>query len=275
MTTPELIAEPGTQPQGLAACRELLQRGDCRSVRYYAQIGSTNSAAQQDISIDRPPPADQLPRLYLADQQTQGRGRLGRQWLSDDGSLTFSLLSPLDADRAGWLPLVIGLAIAHTIEYFAAPVHARIKWPNDVYVAGGKVAGVLVEAVGNRPGYVIVGVGLNVATQMNNVTESIGKPARSLNELARGPRHRYQWLPELVSQMNQAIEQLVDPSSGPQPWLAEIRRRCLLTGSQVRYRWGDRLIQGRCLGIDDDGGLKVHDGSTVQRLRSGEVTLHQ
>lgn len=296
MSSVDLIAEPDVQRQGLVACRELLQRGDCGSVRYYAEVGSTNTAAQGDISSERPPAVDTLPRLFLTDRQTQGRGRLGRQWLADEGTLTFSLVYPLStssafshadpaanadgqpqartlavpADRVGWIPLATGVAIARTIEYFAAPIHARIKWPNDVSIGGGKVAGVLVEAVGNRPEYVIVGVGLNVDTRLESLAAAIGQPARSLSELAKGPRERYQWLPELVSQINQAFQQLAGDTTD---LLTEIRSRCVLTGAAVRYQWGDRVVQGRCLGVDASGSLQVEDHGTVHLLRSGEVTL--
>ncbi len=281
-----LMAEDAVGQAGLRACQEILREESCRSVRYFAQVDSTNSAACRDLHNpsavgplpDRTPqdPTLPLPRLYLADAQTAGRGRLGRQWLADDGTLTFTLL--LDVGDAGhatiprdMLPLVAlasGVAVARTIEFLAAPIAARIKWPNDVHVGGGKVAGVLVEAVAHRPDRLVVGIGLNVATRLSDFAANLQSPARALSELGRGPTERYAWLPELIRQLRETYARLAnDPASV----LEELRARCLLTGGAVRYRLGETEGLADCLGIDDDGSLIIRDPSGLRTLRSGEI----
>gem|GEM_PF-5097263 len=134
-----LMAEDSVSQAGLRACQEILREESCRSVRYFAQVDSTNSAACRDLhnpsAVDplsdktQLDPTLPLPRLYLADAQTAGRGRLGRQWLADDGTLTFTLL--LDVGDAGCatiprdtLPLVAlasGVAVARAIEFLRRP----------------------------------------------------------------------------------------------------------------------------------------------------------
>ncbi len=273
---------------GRSACQQLLRTAACGSIRYFAEVDSTNSAAARELAtatVD----AAMLPRLYLADRQTAGRGRLGKQWVADAGTLTFSLLcgTPLTAsevpqdrastERPGWLPpgsgplvgLSVGVAVARTIEFLAAPVTARIKWPNDVYVGGGKVAGVLVETVANHPDRFVVGIGLNVATDLSAFAEQIDQPADSLERLARGPHQRYEWLPELIAQLHVCFESLW---SGPELLLAELRRRCLLTGTLVRLNVGDFRHEGRCVGIDESGSLLIHDGDRIRAFRSGEAS---
>src|SRR5690606_27522139 len=154
----------------------------------------TNSAACRDLNGGAVDDDALLPRLYLANTQTAGRGRSGRQWLADSGTLTFSLVHAVGETQpqslpAAVLPLVglaTGVAIARGVEYLAAPVTARIKWPNDVHVGGGKIAGVLVESVASRGDRVVIGIGLNVATDLQRFAAAVSSPARSLSQIARG-----------------------------------------------------------------------------------------
>jgi BirA family biotin operon repressor/biotin-[acetyl-CoA-carboxylase] ligase len=275
MIDERIVLDGGVCEDGVRACVELIAAGDCRSVRYFAEIDSTNSAACRDLAGGAFAEADQLPRLYLADLQTGGRGRHGRKWVADQGTLTFSVLYgvgsglDLDGSRVPMVALATGVAIARTIEYLAAPIVAKIKWPNDVHVAGGKAAGVLVESVANRIDRLVVGVGLNVATKVQRFEGLISQPARSINDLARGPASRYQWLGELVNQMGDAFRQL---GADPQPIVDELRDRCLLAGTLVRYQLGDAALSGRCLGVDRDGALLVQTESGIRAIQSGEVT---
>jgi len=275
MIDDRLVVDQGVCEDGVRTCAGILAAGDCRSVRYFAEIDSTNSTACRDLANGDFADADQLPRLYLADVQTGGRGRHGRKWVSDHGTLTFSVLygigdeTGLDSDRVPMVALATGVAIARTIEFLAAPIVAKIKWPNDVHVAGGKAAGVLVESVANRTDRLVVGVGLNVATKVERFDAMISQPARAINDVARGPASRYQWLGELISQMNEAYHQLwADPGQ----IIDEIRCRCLLAGTLVRYQVGESTHSGRCLGVDRDGVLLVQTESGVRAIQSGEVT---
>jgi BirA family transcriptional regulator, biotin operon repressor / biotin---[acetyl-CoA-carboxylase] ligase len=160
------------------------------------------------------------------------------------------------------------VAIARAIEFIAAQVSARIKWPNDVHVAGGKVAGILVESVASRSDRLVIGVGLNVATELQRFASGLAAPARSLGHVTRASQERYDWLPEVMVQMRRAYQQL---AVEPERLVAELRARCLLTGSEVRYQCGDTLKQGRCIGIDHQGALLVQNDRQIVSLRSGEV----
>lgn len=271
----DLIAsDSGVSENGWRACAEILRSGDCRSVRYFAEVDSTNSAACRDLVSDTICDADRLPRLYLADRQTGGRGRHGRTWVADNGTLTFSVIYGIgddDPSQLSQVPLVAlatGVAIARAIEYLAAPVSAKIKWPNDVHVAGGKVAGVLVESVANRSDRLVVGIGLNVATKFNQFGDTITQPVRSIIDISRGPSDRYAWLAEIVNQMGHAYLLM---RTAPQQLIDELRSRCLLSGTPVRYQIGEDVINGRCLGIDPSGALLVQTDAVVRRIRCGEV----
>lgn len=275
MSDDSIASDIGVSEDGLRACDEILRAGDCRSVRYFAEVDSTNSAACRDLVGGQVGDADRLPRLYLADRQTGGRGRHGRTWVADNGTLTFSVLYGVGDDEQSELsevPLVAlatGVTIARTIEYLAAPVSAKIKWPNDVHVAGGKVAGVLVESVANRSDRLVVGIGLNVATQLKQFGDAITQPARSMADVSRGPSDRYAWLTEIVNQMGHTYRLM---RTDPELLIDEMRCRCLLAGTTVRYQMGAATISGRCIGIDPSGALLVQTDTGVRPIHCGEVT---
>jgi BirA family biotin operon repressor/biotin-[acetyl-CoA-carboxylase] ligase len=275
MIEDRIASDLGVSEAGLRACDVILSAGDCRSVRYFAEIDSTNSAACRDLVSGEMCDADRLPRLYLADRQTGGRGRHGRTWVADNGTLTFSVLYAIGDDEEfdlAEVPLVAmatGVAIARTIEFLAAPISAKIKWPNDVHVAGGKVAGVLVESVANHNDRLVVGVGMNVATHLRQFGEVITQPARSMVDISRGPKDRYAWLAEIVNQMGHTYQMM---RSRPDQLIQEMRSRCLLAGNPVQYRVGETLQTGQCLGIDSNGGLLIQKDGETRSIFSGEVT---
>jgi BirA family biotin operon repressor/biotin-[acetyl-CoA-carboxylase] ligase len=125
-------------------------------------LGST--ASTNAVVADRARTGEAHGLVVVAEEQTEGRGRLDRTWVSPPrAGLTFSvLLRPsLDQEQLGWVPLWGGLAVAQALRE-VAEVDALLKWPNDVLVADRKVAGLLAEAV---DGGVVLGIGLNVTTR--------------------------------------------------------------------------------------------------------------
>lgn len=266
-------ADPNVDPAGLSACEALARSREFASIRYFSTIDSTNSQALSDLVGDRLPTE---PKLYVADSQTAGRGRHGRHWISDPGTLTFSLVvpnaasQPTNRHRESTVPvsIAVGAAIARTIEHLAAPYSARLKWPNDVYLNDRKVAGILVEIGPRRNDGIVIGVGLNVATRFSQTEASIESSAISICELTQRYPHRYQWLGECVEQIFDALDQSLQ---SPHEIIEEHRRRCVLRGHPIRYSVADRWLLGECEGIDDDGSLIVRTDQVVCRLTSGEV----
>ena len=102
--------------------------------------------------------------VLAAEEQTAGRGRLGRSWVTPPGTaLAFSVLlrpAAVPAARRGWLPLIAGISVAAAARAVSG-VDARLKWPNDVLIGDGKLAGILAEAAGDA---VVIGIGMNVLT---------------------------------------------------------------------------------------------------------------
>lgn len=198
--------------------------------------------------------------LVTADEQTAGRGRQGREWLAEPGSalLMSVVIRKLDEIHA-LLPLATAVAVCETAEA-CAPVKCAIKWPNDVWIEGRKLAGILVEG---RPqaGWAVVGVGLNVSGS----PEELGELATSLAREAPAPGAQSPG--EVLETLLAALERrLVAPAEAV---LGAWRERDALIGRRVRWRDG----VGTAAGVDGTGALLVNTADGQEALQAGEVHL--
>lgn len=241
-----------------------------RTVRRFAELDSTNrwAASSSPEFTD-----EQLPLLVVAERQTSGRGRSGRSWHADAGTLTFSWLDSVSRLRlvrsaVPQVALVAGLSVAEAIEALIPPLGTRIKWPNDVYVAGGKVAGILVETAGATADRIVIGIGVNVATDLAQAPDEVRQRAASLTAVSGRPLRSADLMETIVDRLAENLATLaVDFRS-----LADsIRRRCLLTGQRVTLQRGSEALVGLCRGMDDSGALQIDDGPTSHCIQSGEI----
>ena len=216
---------------------------------HYETLTSTNERARQLAETGAPHGT-----LVTAGEQTAGRGRQGRGWVTPAGQAIAASLLLREYDDL--LPLRAGLAVAD----IAGP-SALVKWPNDVWLEGRKVAGILVEAR-SEPRWAVLGIGVNVAVDVDALPEEAGPLAGTLG---RRPEDVEPTLTELLA----ALERRLAEESPVT--LAALRERDALLGKRVKWQDG----QGTGAGIDDRGALLVtlDDGSTTA-LSAGEVTLH-
>jgi BirA family transcriptional regulator, biotin operon repressor / biotin---[acetyl-CoA-carboxylase] ligase len=155
-------SSPSREPLDAASLRRALLRpgGLWQAVEVVDRTGSTNADLLARALGGAPEGV-----LLAAEEQSAGRGRMGRAWVSPPrAALTFSLLvrpAAVPPARRGWLPLLAGVAVATAVTAVTG-VQTRLKWPNDVLTGPAKLAGILAEAIGDA---VVVGVGLNVATE--------------------------------------------------------------------------------------------------------------
>lgn len=254
---------PGVLPQ-------LTRSGWLRSIHWLSEVDSTNRHAKL-LAEDR---RQALPALVVAKTQTGGRGRRGRSWFSDSGTLTFSILlaipeSEIPRDRWPQLALVSGLAVCDVVAEIVDPAEVRLKWPNDVYIDGGKVAGVLIETAGRDNDRVVIGIGLNVATDLSQAPAEVQQRARSIRDFVDMPIDRFTVLPEIIDRIAERIEQWkIEPAA----IATAFSQVCLLTGRELTIDTAGQQVAGRCDGIDSDGQLKLHTADGIRlTIRSGEV----
>ncbi len=267
----ELIEEQ-VDPRGRQSVQQLLQHGVCGAAIYPATTGSTNNLALEHLRSGRW--SDQQgATLFLTDHQTGGRGRHGRSWQSGDGTLTFSLLLTAGdrSTQAGQLTgLAVGVAVARAIEFELAPLKARLKWPNDVFVNGGKTAGILLETVAGMPKAVVVGVGVNVGSRPDLGEDPRAQKVSDLSSGVGRKLHRYDLLPAMVEQIVRTIEDLACERDVDE-LLRDFRDRCLLNQQPVTFRRGTQSCRGFCRGIGPSGELVIETDDGIETLTSGEV----
>jgi BirA family transcriptional regulator, biotin operon repressor / biotin---[acetyl-CoA-carboxylase] ligase len=245
-----------------------------RELFHTSEIESTNNLAKDMLLRG----TNELPLLVWADEQTLGRGRGDNRWWSDQGSLTFTIgLDPsrygLRIDQELRLALMTAVAVIETIGalHLTAP-GIGIRWPNDVEVNGRKLCGILPERVETREGRrLIIGVGLNVLTRIDQAPADIQGMATSLNELQPQPLEP-SVLPQLLAGVLTRFEAELDRLAVDDPNLAERWNSLnLLLNQVVRISLGPRVVEGKVLEIDPQGALRVHDGQQVHQLFGGQV----
>jgi BirA family biotin operon repressor/biotin-[acetyl-CoA-carboxylase] ligase len=209
--------------------------------------------------------------VVVADSQTAGRGRLGRQWHSPAGeNLYFScVLRPeIEAQRVPPLTLCAGLAVCEVVNSLG--VHASIKWPNDVWVGGKKLAGVLTEMStrSQKVESVIVGVGVNV----NSVSFPEDLQATSIRIETGREHERSGLLDAMLGAMDQWLERYL---VGGVPALARaFETQNFLAEKRVQVRIAGEIVSGRVLGLADDGSLRIEDGAGAEhKVIAGEVEV--
>jgi BirA family biotin operon repressor/biotin-[acetyl-CoA-carboxylase] ligase len=215
----------------------------------------------------------------VAEEQTHGRGRLGRDWVSSAGaSLTFSLSLSLAPVWWEGLSLAVGLALAEALDPGPGAPRIVLKWPNDLWLADGpgcgrKLGGILIETVtvGDRR-LCVVGVGLNVRPQPAGRAEGLLHGYACLQELDDGITAP-QALASVARPLAQALRRF--ETEGFAPLAAAYRRRDLLLDQAVATS-APEALQGVARGVDEQGALLVGtpDGGTeVHRVLSGEVSV--
>ncbi len=203
--------------------------------------------------------------LVTAEEQTAGRGRQGRQWVAPPGKalLMSVVLRDLGAAQAH-LPLAAALAACEASELSVPHIHCTIKWPNDVWLDGRKLAGILVEG---RPqdGWAVLGIGLNVATTADEFPAELRENATSLAVAGHeeGPPAIERVLANLLATLDTRL------GDNPDTIVASWRERDALSGRTVRWSGGE----GTATGIDESGALVVATPSGRVTLDAGEVHL--
>jgi BirA family transcriptional regulator, biotin operon repressor / biotin---[acetyl-CoA-carboxylase] ligase len=274
---PTRAATTGRRALDAAAVRAAVLRPDglWRAIEVTEVTGSTNADVLALAAGGAPEGL-----VLAAEQQSAGRGRMGRAWVAPPrAALTFSLLlRPQAVPRArhGWLPLLAGLATAEAVRA-VTPVDARLKWPNDVLVGAAKLGGILTEATA---GAVVVGIGLNVSTEPDELPPPGPRPSGSLAatslRIAASPGpDRGVLLAAILTGFERRYRAWTRAFGDPERsgLGADYTGLCSTIGQRVRVELpGGGLLTGLATGIDPDGRLVVRAGSGADRpVAAGDV----
>jgi len=248
---------------------QILSRTCVQQVVWLPRTSSTNTAIME-MARQNP----DLPLLLGAEEQTAGRGRNQHQWWSSTGALTFSLLiapeqSGIQPDQWPILSMATGLAVCRTLEAHLPHHQIQVKWPNDVYANGRKISGILLETISDFPQLLVVGVGINVNNSLHRAEESLQRIATSMTDQAQIRFDRTEVLCLFLQTFAEELEAL---SRHDPQLLNRCRHRCYLTGRLLTVHDLQKDVTGMCLGIDDDGALRIMTDSGPRRFLTGQIT---
>jgi BirA family biotin operon repressor/biotin-[acetyl-CoA-carboxylase] ligase len=238
-------------------------------LRYYESVGSTNDEALVWAADGAPDFS-----LVVANEQTAGRGRGDRRWLTPAGSaLALSLILRPGPVERGQPSLLTGLAALALVDALSTlGLEAQVKWPNDVLLARRKTAGILVESVwlGDVIESSVIGVGINVLAASAPPDEAVLFPATSIESALGRPPDRLELLRGFITALAGWRERI-----GSAEFLVKWEQTLAFRGETVQILGGSLApLDGRIDGLDPDGSLRLRreDGKIIS-IRSGEMHL--
>jgi BirA family biotin operon repressor/biotin-[acetyl-CoA-carboxylase] ligase len=236
-------------------------------VIYYPSLASTMDVAKREAQQGAVEGT-----VVLTEEQTAGRGRIKRVWLSPKGSIALSIILHPSLAYISSLIMVASLATVHCIEKVTG-LKAQIKWPNDVLVNRKKVCGILIESDvrGNTVDYSIIGIGINVNLRLADFPE-ISPAATSLSHELGRDVSRLDMIRCLLVETERLYLALPTVESVYQEW----RDKLMTLGKRVQVRSGDATYKGIAESVASDGSLLLRqsDGSLI-KIVAGDVTLRQ
>lgn len=249
--------------------KKYLSRLALGDVKYFESIGSTNDEALAWAANDAPDLS-----LVIADEQTAGRGRLGRKWFTPKGTaLACSLILRPTVGEKPHLTRIVGLAALAVAEALRTRgLAAQIKWPNDIILMGRKLCGILVESVwsGEDVDCAVIGIGVNVLKGSVPPAEMLQFPATSLeDELGH--------IPTREEVLHDILAALIDirPRMGTDEFIILWESLLAFHGEQVQVESGSTPpMVGQIMGLEADGGLRLRiEHGESMTVRFGDVRL--
>ncbi|MFC1948900.1 biotin--[acetyl-CoA-carboxylase] ligase [Chloroflexota bacterium] len=234
-------------------------------ILYYPSVVSTNEVARREARQGAPEGT-----VIAADEQTGGRGRLKRAWLTPTGNIALSVILRPALPVLPSLIMLASLAVVHSIESVTG-LKAQVKWPNDVLINGKKVCGILIESdmQGDRVNYSIIGIGINVNLRLADFPE-IQMVATSLSSELGIEVSRLDLIRDLLIEIEKLYLSLKAGGSVYEEW----RDSLVTLGSRVRVKTGDVIYEGIAESVAGDGSLSLREpDGTLTRIVAGDVTL--
>ncbi|SHE44918.1 biotin--[acetyl-CoA-carboxylase] ligase [Caloramator proteoclasticus] len=239
-------------------------------ILYYESIDSTNTFAKSISQNCK----DGL--VIIAEEQTKGRGRLGRTWVSPKrkGIWMSIILHPnLPPSEAHKLTIITASSIYNTLCKFNVDI--KIKWPNDILINGKKICGILTEmnAELNHINSLVIGIGINVNTEVEDFNEELTKIATSLRIETGKFIDRKKLTAEILNNFEDFYIDYLS-TKDIRPYLEIVRKNSALINKYVEIIKPNEKYIAKVVDIDDDGQLVIDNDGKIEKLLSGEVSLH-
>jgi BirA family transcriptional regulator, biotin operon repressor / biotin---[acetyl-CoA-carboxylase] ligase len=238
----------------------------------HATIDSTSAEAMRQVELGAG-----AGLVCTAEQQSAGRGRRGRQWVSPFArNLYFSLVWEYSQGAAALegLSLAVGVGVARALAASGLPP-VQLKWPNDVLYQGAKLGGILLEMTGDASGacQVVIGVGMNVSMPEDAARE-IDQAWTDINTLSGGAHPGRN--PLLAALLNELLPMVARfESEGFMHWQQEWQSLDAFAGESVVLNTGSAQLAGVARGVDDRGALQLETVNGMQSLYGGEISLRK
>ncbi len=234
-------------------------------VRYFSRLASTMEVAKREAQQGAVEGT-----VIIAEEQTAGRGRIKRAWLSPRGSVALSIILYPDAACLSSLVMLASLAVVHSVETVTG-LKPGIKWPNDVVINDRKVCGILIESDlrGHRVDYAIIGIGININLRISDFPE-ISQTATSLSSELGRDVSRLDIVRCLLIELERLYLDLQAGGSVYEEW----RDNLVTLGRQVLAISGETVYEGIAESVAGDGSLMLRqtDGK-LNRIVAGDVSL--
>lgn len=234
-------------------------------VIYYPRLTSTMEVAKREAQQGVVEGT-----VIIAGEQTAGKGRTGRVWLSPKGNIALSVILYPALSCLPSLIMLASLAVIHSIEAVTG-LKPQAKWPNDVLIDGKKVGGILIESGvrGNIVDYAIIGIGVNVNLRLSDFPE-VQSTATSLSDELGGEVS----LLDITRCLLVEIERLYLVLPAGESIYEEWRDRLVTLGRRVHVKWGKTIHEGTTESVARDGSLLLrHSDGSLTKIVAGDVTL--
>jgi len=239
-------------------------------IHHYTEAGSTQEIAEQ-LALDGAAHGS----VVIAESQSAGHGRLGREWFSPPGvnlHATVILRPEMAPAELPVLGLVAGVALAEAVETVASGLPG-LKWPNDLWLRGKKAGGIISQLLGGAPPCVLLGIGVNLNLAEHQVPDELRDIATSVLIETGKPCDRVKFAAALFARVDGRIRQAQQSGFGP---IAPVWERfSVLKNKRITVFDGQARHSGTVQGIDHDGALLLVEDGAVQRVLAGDVTVEK
>lgn len=241
-----------------------------RNIHYFDSIDSTNKKAKE-MAL-----GEKEGTVLVAEEQIGGKGRLGRTWISPKGKgiwMSIILKPKVDPIKVAKITLLGAAAVTKALNNLN--IRSQIKWPNDILIDGKKICGILTEmnCELNMINYVVMGIGINVNLDANEIPEDLRGKATSVKISEGKEINRKELLANILNEFEELYLSFRDKDD--LSYAIDIcRKNSALIGKEIRVIKGEEIKRGKALDINEEGQLVVEfENGVVENVYSGEVSV--